>query len=325
MQCVEIREPGPADNLTVTERPDPVASAGEVLIAVEAAGVNRPDVLQRLGVYPPPPGASDLPGLEVAGRIVGLGDGVTGWSEGDAVCALVSGGGYADLCTAPVETLLPWPDGFDAVQAAALPETFFTVWSNVFERGSLGHGETLLVHGGTSGIGTTAIQLAKAFGAKAFTTAGSDEKCAFCRALGADLAVNYKSDDFVAAVQEATDGAGVHVVLDMVGGDYVPRNLKCLAAGGRHVTIAFLSGAKTEINLAAVMLKRLVLTGSTLRARDTAFKGAIAKQLHTLVWPLLSAGSIGPVIDRTYPLAQAADAHRHMESSAHKGKIMLTL
>ncbi|MBB4210296.1 putative PIG3 family NAD(P)H quinone oxidoreductase [Rhodothalassium salexigens DSM 2132] len=324
MKCIEIAQPGPAEGLVLAERPDPTPGPDEVVIEVMAAGVNRPDVLQRLGVYPPPPGASDIPGLEVAGRIVALGADVVGWQEGAPVCALVAGGGYAERCVAPAATLLPWPEGYDAVQAAALPETVFTVWSNVFERGALAPGETLLVHGGTSGIGTMAIQLAKAFGAQVAITAGSDEKCAFCRDLGADLAVNYKTDDFVDAVKAFTNGDGADVILDMVGGDYVARNMKCLAVGGRHVTIAFLNGAKANINLATLMINRQTLTGSTLRAREIAFKAAIAGQVSRLVWPLLAAGRVRPVIDSTYPLASAAEAHRRMESSAHMGKIVLT-
>jgi putative PIG3 family NAD(P)H quinone oxidoreductase len=326
MTVIEIAASGGPEMLVPAQRPVPVAGTGEVLIKVEAAGVNRPDVIQRLGGYPPPPGASDIPGLEVAGTIVALGPGAQdqGWSTGERVCALVTGGGYAQYCTAPAVQVLPVPEPLSMVEAAALPETFFTVWTNVFERGRLAEGETLLVHGGSSGIGTTAIMLAHQFGARVLTTAGSDEKCHFCKELGADQAINYHTQDFVAAVHEATDGKGVDVILDMVGGDYIARNIKCLAPDGRLVNIAFLQGPKAQVNFLPVMLKRLTLTGSTLRARPVAQKGAIARALREKVWPLLAGGTIRPVIDSTFPLEQAASAHRRIESPDHIGKIVLT-
>jgi putative PIG3 family NAD(P)H quinone oxidoreductase len=324
MTAIEIKQFGGPDALVAGQRPVPVAGAGEILVAVEAAGVNRPDVLQRQGGYAPPPGASDIPGLEIAGRIIALGSGVTDWRIGDAVCALVAGGGYAQYCSAPAAQCLPPPKGYDMVRAAALPETFFTVWTNVFDRGRLQSGETFLVHGGSSGIGTTAIQLAKAFGARVFATAGGADKCAACQRLGADVAIDYRREDFVEVVAKATDGRGVDVILDMVGGDYVTRNLKCLAIEGRLVQIAFLKGSNVEINLLPLMVKRQTLTGSTLRPRSAAEKGAIAAALKAKVWPLLDAGRVAPVIHATYPLSKAADAHRLMESSAHIGKIILT-
>ena len=326
MTVIEIAAPGGPEMLVPAQRPVPIAGNGEVLIRVEAAGVNRPDVVQRLGGYPPPPGASDIPGLEVAGAIVALGPGAQdqGWSAGERVCALVTGGGYAQYCAAPAVQVLPVPEPLSMVEAAALPETFFTVWTNVFERGRLAEGETLLVHGGSSGIGTTAIMLAHQFGARVLTTAGSDEKCRFCEELGADRAINYHTQDFVAAVHEATDGKGVDVILDMVGGDYIARNIECLAPDGRLVNIAFLQGPKAQVNFLPVMLKRLTLTGSTLRARPVAQKGAIARALREKVWPLLAGGAIRPVIDSTFPLEQAASAHRRIESPDHIGKIVLT-
>ena len=324
MTVVEISEGGGPEVLVPATRPVPVPGAGEVLFEVAAAGVNRPDIMQRLGLYPPPPGASDIPGLEIAGTIVAVGDGAEGWSLGDTACALVIGGGYAEYCAAPAAQCLPVPKGLSLTEAAALPETHFTVWSNVFDRAGLKPGESLLVHGGSSGIGTTAIQLAKAFGARVIVTAGNDEKCAACTRLGADRAINYNAEDFVEAVKDETGGAGVDVILDMVGGDYVARNFKALAPDGRLVSIAFLAGSKVEINLLPVMLKRLTLTGSTLRPRDVAFKAAIAQRLREKVWPLIEGGRIKPVIHATFPLARAADAHRLMESSAHIGKIMLT-
>ncbi|NVJ70260.1 MAG: NAD(P)H-quinone oxidoreductase [Alphaproteobacteria bacterium] len=323
MKVIEITTPGGPDVLQAGERGTPQVSAGEVLIRVAAAGVNRPDVVQRLGRYPAPPGASDIPGLEVAGEIVELGAGVDGLNVGDKVCALVPGGGYAEYCTANIACVLPVPDGFSATQAAAIPETYFTVWSNLFDRAGLKKGETLLVHGGSSGIGSTAIQLAKAFGAKVVTTVGNAEKADFCRKLGADLVVNYKEEDFVDAVHAFTDGVGVNVVLDMVGGDYIEKNIACLAVEGRHVSIAFLQGPQVTFNMMPVMLKRLVLTGSTLRARDNAFKGEIATQLKTHVWPLIEAGKVAPVIDSVFPVDEANKAHALMESSTHMGKIML--
>ncbi len=324
MRCVEISQPGPPEVLKLVQRPTPQPQAGEVLIEVAAAGINRPDCFQRAGFYPPPPGASDLPGLEVAGRVVALGEGATGVALGDAVCALVPGGGYADYCTAPAALCLPIPKGYNAIEAAALPETMFTVWSNVFDRGALQPGESFLVQGGSSGIGTTAIQLVKAFGHPVYATAGSPEKCAACEALGADRAINYKTEDFVAVLKEVTGGRGVDVILDMVAGDYIPRELKALADDGRLVLIAFLGGAKSQVNMAEVMQRRLVITGSTLRPRSVAFKAAIAAQLRARVWPLLDAGRIKPVIHATFPMADAAGAHALMESSAHVGKIVLT-
>jgi NADPH2:quinone reductase len=324
MRCVEISQAGPPDVLKLAQRPTPRPLAGEVLIEVAAAGINRPDCFQRAGFYPAPPGASDLPGLEVAGRVVALGEGTSGIAIGDAVCALVPGGGYADYCTAPAALCLPIPKGFSAVEAAALPETLFTVWSNVFDRGALQPGESFLVQGGSSGIGTTAIQLVKAFGHPVYATAGSPEKCAACEALGADRAINYKTEDFVAVLKEVTGGRGVDVILDMVAGDYTPRELKALADDGRLVLIAFLGGAKSQVNMAEVMQRRLVITGSTLRPRSVPFKAAIAAQLRAKVWPLLDAGRIKPVIYATFPMAEAAAAHALMESSAHVGKIVLT-
>lgn len=323
MKAIEIASPGGPESLRLVDRPDPAPGPREALIAVEAAGVNRPDIFQRKGFYPPPPGVTDIPGLEVAGRILAVGEAVTGWQEGDRVCALVAGGGYAERAVAPVETILPAPAALPLAHAAGLPETIFTVWSNVFERAYLDRGEWLLCHGGSSGIGTTAIQLAKAFGAHVIVTNGSEKKCAFCRALGADLAVNYREADFVEAAREATDGRGVNVVLDMVGGDYIPRNIACLAEDGRHVSIAFLRGSEATLDFMGVMRKRLTLTGSTLRNRSVAFKGAVADSLRRLVWPLVEEGRIAPAIDSTFPLAEAARAHARMESGAHMGKILL--
>ena len=325
MIAIEIREPGGPDVLTPVERPRPSPGAGEVLIKVAAAGVNRPDVFQRRGRYPPPPGASDIPGLEVAGTIVEIGEGVDDWPTGAMVCALVAGGGYAEYCAAPAPQCLPAPRGLALSAAAAVPETFFTVWTNVFERGRLVAGESILIHGGTSGIGTTAIQLARARGAKVFATAGSAEKCAACERLGAHRAINYRDEDFAAAVKSATDNRGVDVVLDMVGGDYFARNVDVLATEGRLVEIATLSGAKAEINIQTMMQRRLTITGSTLRARPVAEKGAIAAAVRREVWPLLESGAVKPVVFKTFPLRQAADAHRLMESSAHIGKIVLTI
>jgi putative PIG3 family NAD(P)H quinone oxidoreductase len=323
MTAIEIREPGGPDVLVPTNRPVPEAGAGEVLIRVAAAGVNRPDVLQRKGGYAPPPGASDIPGLEIAGEVVAVGDAVEGPNVGDSVMALVAGGGYAEYCTAPAAQCLPIPKGLDMIEAAAMPETFFTVWSNVFDRGRLKAGESLLIHGGSSGIGTTAIQLARAFGARVFATAGSAEKCAACEKLGAERAINYRDEDFVTVVRDATEGAGVDVILDMVGGDYIARNIKALAPDGRLCQIAFLGGSKAEVDFMPVMLKRLTLTGSTLRPRPVAFKAAIARALAEKVWPLVEKGEVKPVIFKTLPLAEAAAAHQLMESSAHIGKIIL--
>jgi len=323
MIAVEIREPGEPDVLVPVERPMPVPATGEVLIKVAAAGVNRPDVFQRRGRYPPPPGASDIPGLEVSGTIEALGPDVRDWRVGDAVCALLAGGGYAEYAIAPVSQCLPIPRGLDMIQAAALPETFFTVWTNVFDRGRLGPGETFLVHGGASGIGTTAIQLAKALGATVYATAGTAEKCAACEGLGAAKAINYKTEDFAARMKELVPD-GVDVILDMVGGDYVQKNLLLLRTEGRLVQIAFLKSAKTELDLNPLMRKRLTLTGSTLRPRTPAQKGAIAMELKRKVWPLIEAGKVKPVIHATFPLKDAAEAHRVMEADAHIGKLVLT-
>jgi putative PIG3 family NAD(P)H quinone oxidoreductase len=323
MRVVEIQQPGGPEVLVIAQRPVPTPAAGEVLIHVQAAGVNRPDVIQRQGHYPPPPGASDIPGLEVAGTIAALGEGVNGWAVGDTVCALLAGGGYADYATAPAVQCLPIPQGLSLEEAAALPETVFTVWSNVFERGGLQPGESLLVHGGTSGIGSIAIQLAKALGSTVYATAGGHDKARACEKLGADRGIDYRAEDFVAVIKELTGKRGVDVVLDMVGGDYLPRNIDCLAPDGRHVTIAFLHGPKAEINLAPVMLKRLTLTGSTLRARPVAQKAALAAAVQNHVWPLVAAGRVRPVIHARFPLEQAASAHRLMEASSHIGKIVL--
>lgn len=322
MRAIAITTPGGPEVLQVTERPLPRPGPGDVLIRVAAAGVNRPDCLQRAGNYPPPPGASDLPGLEISGAVVALGEGATGIAVGDEVCALVAGGGYAEYCAAPAGTCLPCPAGVSLADAATLPETMFTVWSNVFDRGRLKAGERFLVHGGSSGIGVTAIQLAKAFGAEVFATAGSPEKLAVCRALGADHVIDYREQDFVAEVK-AVAKEGVDLILDMVGGPYTPRNLKILAPEGRLVQIAFLQGARAEIDWLAVMQKRLTLTGSTLRPRPVAFKAAIAAALKENVWPLISAGTVRTVVHARFPLAEAAAAHTLMESSAHIGKILL--
>lgn len=323
MTCVEISEPGSPDVLMPTTRPLPAPRMGEVLIRVAAAGVNRPDVLQRQGAYPPPPGASDIPGLEVAGVVEAVAEDVTAVAPGDLVCALLTGGGYAEYAVADARLCLPVPPGFDLVQAAALPETFFTVWHNVFQRGGLKAGESFLIHGGTSGIGTTAIQLAKAFGATVFATAGSPEKCQACRDLGADVAIDYSREDYVEVVRSHT-GKGVDVVLDMVGGDYLGRDMKAMAPEGRHVSIAFLKGSKVQVDFMPVMLKRLTFTGSVLRSRASDDKAAIAAELRQTVWPLLDQGRIKPVIHKVFPLAEAAAAHHLMESSAHIGKIVLT-
>lgn len=323
MIVIEITEPGGPEKLVPTRRPVPQPVSGEVLIKVAAAGVNRPDCLQRQGSYPPPPGASDLPGLEVAGHIVALGESVNSWSIGDEVCALLTGGGYAEYCTAPAPQCLPVPSGLTLQQAAALPETFFTVWSNIFDRAHLQPGESLLVHGGASGIGTTAIQLAKALGARVFATVGGSEKIQPCLNLGAERVINYREEDFVQVIKEITQGQGVDVILDMVGGDYVQRNLSALAVEGRLVFIAFLRGARMELNLAPVMMKRLTITGSTLRARPVAHKAPIARALREVVWPLLGSGAIHPMIDRIFPLTEAAAAHALMESNQHVGKILL--
>jgi NADPH2:quinone reductase len=322
MIAIEITQPGPPDVLRPVERPTPVAGPAEVLVRVEAAGVNRPDILQREGKYPPPPGASDIPGLEIAGTIVSAGSEVTRWHAGDSVCALVTGGGYAEYCVAPAPQCLPIPRGLRPRDAAAIPETFFTVWTNVFERGRLSEGEHVLVHGGSSGIGTTAIQLARSFGATVFATAGSDEKCAACERLGA-TAINYRTTDFVQVIRDATTGRGVDVILDMVGGEYLQRNIDSLAMHGRLVQIGLIGGARGEINLSPVMQKRLTITGSTLRTRSVDEKGAIARELEARVWPLLMLGQVAPIVDRTLPLAEAAEAHRLLESGVVVGKIVL--
>jgi putative PIG3 family NAD(P)H quinone oxidoreductase len=325
MICIEITSPGPPDVLKPAERPDPVPGPGEVLIRVAAAGVNRPDVMQRQGLYPPPPGASDIPGLEVAGTIESLGDGVGQWRVGDAVCALVSGGGYATRCVAPAVQCLPVPGPLDLIAAAAIPETFFTVWTNVFDRGRLQAGETALFHGGSSGIGTTAIQLAAARGVRVFATAGSPEKCRACERLGAEKAIDYRTEDFVDAVRELTDRRGVDLILDIVGGSYVNRNLAALAMDGRLVVIGFMEGeAAATIDLRRILGRRLTLTGSALRPRTVAEKGAIAESLRREVWPLLESGRVVPVVYRTFPLTRAAAAHQLMESNEHIGKIVLT-
>lgn len=322
MKCIEIANPGGPEVLTLGERPLPPFGPAEVLIKIAAAGVNRPDVIQRKGGYPPPPGASDLPGLEAAGEIVACGEKVSNWQVGDKVCALLNGGGYAEYATAHSEVCLPIPKGLSIEEAAALPETFFTVWHNVFERAELQAGDIFLVHGGSSGIGTTAIQMAKAFGARVFATAGSDEKCRVCEELGAEKAFNYHEEDFVKGIKENTKGA--NVILDMIGGDYIQKNIKATAPKARIVSIAFLRGSKTEVDFGAVMLKQLVLTGSTLRSQPIEDKIRIAKGLLDKVWPLLDDGTIKPVIHATFKLAEASEAHRLMESNAHIGKILLT-
>ena len=319
MQAVEIE----SGALKVTERPIPAPADYQVLIKTAAAGVNRPDIMQRKGLYPPPSGASDIPGLEIAGTVVATGAAVSNLKSGDTVCALVTGGGYAEYCLASAPLCLPVPEGMSFVQAAGIPEAFFTVWSNLFDRAHLQPNETLLVHGGSSGIGTTAIQLAKAFHSRVVVTAGSDAKCQFCMELGSDAAIHYKAQDFVEEINRLTDSIGVNVILDMIGGDYFPRNLKCMAADARLVQIAIQNGAKAEINLLPIMLKRLTITGSTLRARDDDFKAGIAQKLHKHVWPLLATGKIKPIIHSTFALKDAALAHELMESSLHIGKIIL--
>jgi putative PIG3 family NAD(P)H quinone oxidoreductase len=323
--CIEISRFGGPEVLVPVQRPDPVPGADDVLIRVAAAGVNRPDVMQRIGAYPPPPGASDIPGLEVAGRVVAVGAQVTSFREGDEVCALLAGGGYATLCVAPALQCLPVPGGLDSVTAAAIPETFFTVWSNVFDRGRLQAGESALFHGGSSGIGTTAIQLAAARGARVFATAGSDEKCRACEALGAERAINYRTSDFVAEIRRLTGERGVDLVLDIVGGDYVSRSLAVLAVDGRLVEIGFMSGSPTAtVDFRSVLGRRLTITGSTLRPRTPAEKGKIAAALHEQVWPLLERGTVKPRVHRTFPLEEAAAAHRLMESGELVGKVVLT-
>ena len=323
MTAIEITAPGGPEVLRPTTRPMPHPMAGEILIKVTAAGVNRPDVLQRSGAYPPPPGASDLPGLECAGTVAAVGPGVTRWQIGEPVCALLPGGGYAEFALTHQDHALPIPKGLSMTEAAGLPETFFTVWTNVFDRARLKAGETFLVHGGSSGIGTTAIQLAHAFGARVLTTAGSEEKCRFCEDLGAERAINYRTQDFVEITRDATGGQGADVILDMVGGDYVARNIKALATEGRLCQIAFLSGAETTLNLAPLMMKRATLTGSTLRPRSIQAKAEIATALHKQVWPLIEQSRVRPIINATFPLREAAKAHALMESSGHIGKIIL--
>ena len=322
MRAVEITKPGGPEVLQLTQRPMPVAGHGQVVLKVAYAGVNRPDALQRAGMYAPPPTASDLPGLEASGTVVAIGDGVAGLKVGDQVCALLPGGGYAEYVMTPAAHCLPVPDGLSLKEAACLPETFFTVWSNVFTRGGLKAGERFLIHGGSSGIGTTAIQLANAFGARVFVTAGSADKCAACVALGAEKAINYKEEDFVEVMK---DEGGADLVLDMVGGDYIPRNIKVLANDGRLVQIAFLQGPVVELNFAMMMMKRLTITGSTLRPQSDLAKSRIAQDLREAVWPLIAAGKVKPVMDSTFDLADASSAHARMESSGHIGKIVLTV
>jgi NADPH2:quinone reductase len=325
MPVVEIAQPGGPEVLRPGRRPPPSPRAGEVLIRVAAAGVNRPDVLQRQGLYPLPPGVSDLPGLEVAGTVAAVGEGVTGWRVGEPVCALTPGGGYAGYCTTPAGQCLPVPHGLSMIEAASLPETCFTVWINVFDRARLAPGETLLVQGGSSGIGVTAIQMARAFGHRVFATAGTRDKCRACEVLGAERGIDYREEDFVAVVKELTGGKGVDVILDMVGGDYVPRELKCLAADGRLSLIAFLGGSKTTLDMSDILYRRLTITGSTLRPRSVEYKTAVADALRQHVWPKIEAGTIKPVIHSVFPLEQAAEAHRLMESSTHVGKIVLSV
>lgn len=324
MTCIEVPEPGEPEALQPGQRPVPTPGAGEILIEVAAAGVNRPDLMQRRGQYPPPPGVSDIPGLEIAGRVAALGEGDTGWQVGDSVTALVAGGGYAEYCVAPGVQALSIPDGLSTIEAAALPETFFTVWSNVFDRGRLAPGETLLVQGGSSGIGTAAIMIASNLGHPVIATAGTEEKCQACRDLGAALAINYKTQDFAEEVNTFTDGRGADVILDMVGGDYLQRELDCLAADGRISVIATLGGSSAEINVTKLMLKRHTISGSTLRTRSIEFKGAIADALRAKVWPLIEAGRIKPEIFAVLPLGQAAEAHTILEEGHNIGKVMLS-
>ena len=325
MTAIEISQPGGPEVLKPVTMPTPAPGAGEVLIKVTAAGVNRPDVLQRKGAYPPPPGASEIPGLEIAGEIVALGEGASLWKAGDKVCALVAGGGYAEYCIVHETNALPVPDGLTMAEAAGVPETFFTVWTNVFERGALKPGESLLVHGGSSGIGTTAIQIASQLGSTVYTTAGSAEKCAACEQLGAERAINYREEDFVDVLKQATGKKGIDVILDMVGGDYIQRNIKAAARDGRIVNIAYLNGSKAEVDFMMVMLKRLTLTGSTLRIRSVTDKAAIAAALRKTVWPLIETGKVKPQLFKTFPLAEADKAHALMETSAHIGKIVLEI
>ena len=325
MRAINIIHSEAGNTLQICQLPAPIPEADEVLIKVHAAGVNRPDIMQRKGLYPPPKGASDILGLEVAGTVAALGSNLTHFNIGDKVCALVTGGGYAEYCCAPAQLCLPIPEPFSYSEAAVLPETFFTVWSNLFDRAQLHANEILLVHGGSSGIGTTAIQLAKVFGAKVIVTAGSEKKCQFCTELGADLAINYREHDFVEKIKDYTNGKGVNVILDMIGGDYLARNIKCMDFDARLVQIALQNGIKAEVNLLPIMLKRLTITGSTLRPRSTEFKAKIAKQLQTNVWPLLAQRQIKPIIYQTFSLSEASKAHALMESSQHIGKIILTV
>lgn len=323
MMAIDPAKAGGPEVLQLVERPVPVPGAGQVLIRVAAAGINRPDVMQRKGMYPPPPGAPVIPGLEIAGTVVALGNGVDPALLGQDVCALVSGGGYAEYCCAPAGSCLPVPASITMTEAAAIPETLFTVWTNLFERAYVVEGDTVLVHGGTSGIGTMAIALCNLFGVTIIVTCGSDEKCVAAKVLGADHAINYQNQDFVSEVLNVTGGKGVNAVLDMVGGDYVPRNIACMAEDGRHVTIAVQRGVQAEVSILSLMLKRLTLTGSTLRARPDAFKQMVAEELKRTVWPLVEAGKLKPVIDKTFPLAEASQAHARMESGDHVGKIVL--
>lgn len=325
MMCIEISEPGGPDVLKTAQRNVPDVAEGEVLVKVVCAGVNRPDVIQRKGLYPPPPGASDLLGLEISGEVVALGAGVDGLQIGDQVCALTNGGGYAQYCNVPVQQCLPIPVGLTMEEAACVPETFFTVWFNLYLQGGLQAGQSVLVHGGSSGIGTTAIQMAHALGSTVFTTAGNDDKCLACRDLGASLAVNYNEADFVNAVKEATNGKGVDMILDMVGGDYIARNIKCLAKKGRLINIAYLQGSKAEVNFMSVMMKQLTITGSTLRQQPLNIKGHIAAQLRETVWPLIENGKIKPVLHKAFAMNEACHAHELMESSQHIGKIVLNV
>ena len=323
MNAVEISKPGGPEVLVPCRRPVPVPGTGEVLVRVAAAGVNRPDIIQRKGLYPPPPGASDIPGLEISGEIVAVGQGVDARWLDRKICALVSGGGYAEYCLARIDQCLPVPEACTMAEAAAIPETLFTVWHNVFERGYAVEGETILVHGGTSGIGSMAIKLGKLFGLTVIVTCGSDDKCAAAKALGADHAINYATADFVEEVKRITEGDGVHIVLDMVAGSYVPRNLHALREDGRHVTIAVQGGMVAEINMAQVMMRRLTLTGSTLRARSAEFKALLTDEIMRMVWPFVAEGKLAPKMDRSFPLSEAAAAHAHMESGDHVGKIVL--
>jgi len=324
MKAIIITQPGGPEVLQIAERPTPSYSADEVLVKVAAAGINRPDVAQRKGHYPPPPGASDIPGLEIAGIVEEAGTNVKRWKKGDKVCALVTGGGYAGYCNVPQGQCLPIPENLTFIEAASLPETFFTVWSNVFDRGALKRGESLLVHGGSSGIGVAAIQMTKALGSKVYVTAGTDEKCRFCEQLGADKAINYKTEDFAEVIKQINNGKGVDVILDMVGGDYTPKNIESLAEDGRLVIINMMMGKDAKVDLGQVMRKRLVITGSTLRSRDVAFKSQIAQNLEKTIWPLLASGKIKAVINKIFPAQQASEAHKLMESSEHAGKIILS-